>query len=185
MVGEVASRGQLRAAFLRWAVVTVPFLLLLGFTSARLAPSGAENHWYRALAKPTATPPDWVFPVAWSVLYVLLGVALAMVLNARGSRLRGAAIALFAVQLLANLAWTPLFFGLHRIWPAVALIAVLFVLATATAVLFGRIRALAGWLLVPYLAWLVYAGLLAYGIAQLNPAADGLATPPAATQVFG
>lgn len=185
MVGEIASRGQLRAAFARWAVVTVPFLLLLGFTSARLAPSGAENHWYQALAKPAGTPPDWVFPVAWSLLYVLMGLAVAIVLNARGSRLRGPALVLFAVQLVVNLAWTPLFFGLHEVWPAVAVIAVLFVLAAATTIVFGRVRSLAGWLLVPYLAWLVYAGLLAYGIASLNPGAGSLAPPPAATQVIG
>ena len=185
MVGEIASRGQLRAAFARWAVVTVPLLLLLGFTSARLAPSGAQNHWYQALAKPAATPPDWVFPVAWSLLYILMGLALAIVLNARGSRYRAPAIVLFVVQLILNLAWTPLFFGLHKVWPAVAVIAVLFVLATVTTVLFGRVRSLAGWMLVPYLAWLVYAGLLSYGVAVLNPGADTLARPGIATQVIG
>ena len=185
MVGEIASRGQLRAAFARWAVVTVPFLLLLGFTSARLAPAGAENHWYQALVKPVGTPPDWVFPVAWTLIYILMGLALAIVLNARGSRFRGPAIALFAVQLVVNLLWTPLFFGLHKVWPAVAVIALLFVLATATTMLFGRVRSLAGWLMVPYLAWLVYAGLLAYGIAQANPDAGSLARPGTATQVIG
>jgi hypothetical protein len=100
---EIASKGQLRLAFLRWAIVTVPFILLLGFASARIAPTGAENLWYQMLEKPAQTPPDWAFPVAWAVIYVLMGLALAMIINARGSTLRGPALVLFAVQMGANL----------------------------------------------------------------------------------
>jgi tryptophan-rich sensory protein len=100
---EIASKQQLRLAFMRWAVVTVPFILLLGFTSARIAPSGSANSWYAALVKPAETPPDWVFPVAWTTLYILLGIALAMIIHARGSRLRGPATVLFAVQMAVNL----------------------------------------------------------------------------------
>src|SRR3546814_4550857 len=74
---EIASRAQLRLSFLRWAVVTVPLVLFLGFLSGRLVPSGSENEWYAALAKPSMTPPGWMFPVAWTILYVLEGVALA------------------------------------------------------------------------------------------------------------
>ena len=85
---EIATKGQLRWAFLRWAMVTVPLIVLLGFVSSRLAPSGDTSPWYRALAKPALNPPGWVFPVAWSALYVLIGLALAMILNARCSRCR-------------------------------------------------------------------------------------------------
>jgi hypothetical protein len=87
-VRELASKQQLRMALLRWAVVTVPFILLLGFTSARSVPTGAENHWYQALVKPPQTPPDWAFPIAWIVIYALMGLALAMVIHARGSTVR-------------------------------------------------------------------------------------------------
>jgi len=87
---------------MRWAVVTVPFILLLGFTSARLVPSGSDSSWYRALVKPEQTPPDWAFPAAWTAIYILLGLALAMIIHARGSRLRGPAITVFAVQMVAN-----------------------------------------------------------------------------------
>ena len=85
---EIASKGQLRLAYLRWAIVTVPFVLLLGFASGRLFPSGEENSWYQMLVKPAETPSGWVFPVAWTALYLLLGLALAMIVNARGSRRR-------------------------------------------------------------------------------------------------
>ncbi|WP_423602215.1 TspO/MBR family protein [Sphingomonas sp. MS122] len=180
---EIASKGQLRLAFLRWAIVTVPFILLLGFASGRLFPSGEANLWYQMLQKPAETPPGWVFPVAWTALYVLLGLALAMIINARGSRLRGPALALFGVQMAANLAWSPLFFGFHQVSAALLLIGAIFVLALATAILFGRIRKGAAWLMVPYLAWLGFAGVLNYKIDQLNPNAETLVPGQSAPQM--
>ena len=180
---EIASRGQLRLAFLRWAIVTVPFILLLGFTSARFAPTGAQNPWYAALAKPAGMPAEWAFPVAWSVLYVLLGLALAMVINARGSRFRAPAIVAFAVQMVANLIWAPLFFGAHQVTGAMIVVGVLFVLVLVTTLLFGRVRAGAAWLMVPYLAWIVYAGLLLYQIDRLNPDASGLVSSRTTDQI--
>uniref|UniRef100_UPI003F68B6EC tryptophan-rich sensory protein n=1 Tax=Sphingomonas bacterium TaxID=1895847 RepID=UPI003F68B6EC len=92
-MGGIASAGQLRASFARWAVVTVPLVLLIGFASGRSVPAGARNAWYLALAKPPLTPPDWLFPVAWTLIYVLLGLAVATVLNARGARWRWPAVA--------------------------------------------------------------------------------------------
>ena len=181
---EIASKQQLRLAFMRWAVVTVPFILLLGFTSARLAPSGSANSWYAALVKPAETPPDWAFPAAWTTIYILLGLALAMIIHARGSRLRGPAISLFAVQMVVNLIWSPLFFGMHQVTWALITIGVLFVLAFATTMLFGRIWAGAAWVLVPYLAWLVYAGLLTYRISELNPGAETLVPSSSTSQII-
>lgn len=180
---EIASKQQLRLAFLRWAIVTVPLILLLGFMSARLVPTGSANAWYAALIKPAQTPPDWAFPLAWTTIYILLGLALAMIINARGSRLRGPAIALFAVQMIVNLIWTPLFFGAHQIFWALIVIVVMFLLALATTLLFGRIRAGAAWLIVPYLAWLVVAGILTFQIHRLNPHGDTLVPSSSTTQI--
>lgn len=180
---ELASRRQLRLAFLRWAVVTVPFILLLGFTAARLAPTGAQNRWYAALVKPAATPPDWAFPVAWIVIYILLGLALAMIVNARGSKLRAPAIALFALQLAVNLVWSPLFFGMHQVGWALGVIAAMFVLTAATTAVFARIRTTAAWLLVPYLLWIVFAGYLTWQIMALNPGAETLDPSGTVTQI--
>ena len=180
---EIASKGQLRLAYLRWAVVTVPFILLLGFASARLVPSGSQNSWYAALTKPENMPPEIAFPVAWTIIYVLMGLALAMVINARGSRLRGPAIILFAIQMAANLAWAPVFFGMHQVGTALIILGVLGVLVLATILLFGRIRMGAALLLLPYLAWICYAAFLLYQIDALNPNAGGVVSQRSSAQI--
>ncbi|MEG3089694.1 TspO/MBR family protein [Sphingomonas sp. PB4P5] len=180
---EIASKQQLRLAYLRWAVVTVPFILLLGFASARLVPMGSDNLWYKALVKPAATPPDWAFPVAWTTLYILMGLALAMIIHARGARLRGLAIGLFAVQLVINLIWSPLFFGAHQVFAALIVIGVMFAAALATTLVFGRIRSAAAWLMVPYLAWLVCAAILNFQVHRLNPDAATLVPSSTTTQI--
>lgn len=181
-MGEVASREQLRLSFARWAVVTVPLVLLLGFASGRMVPAGSGNGWYAGLAKPWGTPPDWMFPVAWGTIYVCLGLAAALVLNARGARGRWAGLALFAGTLAAALAWMPVFFGAHRVGLALAVALVMLALGTATAVLFGRVRRPAGWLVVPFLVWTAYAAVLTWRIDRLNP---HLAPDGSRTQIIG
>ncbi|MGJ3649091.1 TspO/MBR family protein [Sphingomonas sp. GlSt437] len=171
-------------AFFRWAVVTVPFMLLLGFTSARSVPVGADNAWYQALVKPAHLPPDWVFPVAWTVLYALMGLALAQVINAQGSRLRTPALILFAVQLVPNLIWTPLFFGAHQVVWSLVTIGAMGVLALVTTGLFFRVRIVAALLMVPYLAWIGFAGYLTAEINRLNPNAATLVPSSVSSQMI-
>lgn len=182
-MSELASKGQLRSGFLRWAVVMVPLILLLGFGAGRIVPAGSENAWYQALAKPDVRPPDWAFPVAWTTIYILLGFAVSIVLNARGARGRGMAIVLFVAQMIVNLIWTPLFFGAHQVSASLIVIIVMFVLALATTFAFGRIRTVSAWLMVPYLAWLVIATALTWQIDRMNPDAETLAPPAASTQI--
>ena len=183
-MGGIASKSQLRMSFLRWAVVTVPAVLLLGFAIGRAFPAGDENAWYTALAKPALTPPDTAFPIAWTTIYILLGLALAIVLNARRARGRGPAILLFAVMFTLTLAWTPLFFGAHRVGAATLLIGAMVLVGIATAFAFGRIRLLAAWLLVPYLVWISFAGVLTWRIGQLNPGAESLVPSARTTQML-
>jgi benzodiazapine receptor len=172
---EIASPSQLRAALARWALVTVPGINLLGFISARFSMSGESNPWFAALVKPALYPDPIVFPIVWTTLYVLMGLALAMVLSARGARGRGLAVGLFALHMLANLAWSPLFFAAHQITWALADIAVMALSLLAVIVAFARVRPLAAWLLVPYLAWVLFASVLNWQVLELNPAADGMA----------
>lgn len=179
---ELASKQQLRMSFLRWAMVTVPAVLLLGLLAGATA-SGADNAWYQMLAKPALTPPDWVFPAVWTALYILLGLALAMVLNARGAPGRGIAVLLFVAELLINLTWNPIFFGAHHVLMALVLIVAMLLIGLAAAITFGRIRAAAGWLMVPYLAWLCFAAVLTWGIHSLNPDADALVPSAGSTQI--
>ncbi len=183
-MSELASKSQLRWAFLRWAVVVVPLVLLLGFASASLVPMGSSNRWYQALVKPEITPPDWLFPVAWSALYVLMGLAVSLIIHARGARLRGQAIALFVAQLAVNLVWSPIFFGAHQVFNALLVIGVMFALALAATLAFGRIRSVAAWLMVPYLVWIVFAGVLNFRIHQLNPNAETLVPSATSTQIL-
>ncbi|HJQ18042.1 MAG TPA: TspO/MBR family protein [Allosphingosinicella sp.] len=170
----IASRSQLRMSFLRYALVTVPLVLLLGLVSARVSGSGSENPWFAALAKPAIMPPGWAFPVAWTLLYILLGFALAMILHARGARGRCLAVGVFVVQMILNYAWSPLFFGLHKVVPALGVIVAMLVLSALATILFVRIRKLAALLMLPYLAWLAFAATLNYQIMALNPNAEAL-----------
>lgn len=183
-MGEIASAGQLRMSYLRWAVVTVPLILFFGFLSGWLAQSGEENAWYAALVKPDLTPPGWLFPVTWTSLYILLGLAIAMILNARGARLRGVGIALFVMQMVLNLAWAPLFFGAHQVTAAFWLIVFMLGISIATTLVFARMRKAAAWLMVPYMVWISFAGMLTLGIDRLNPNAEALVPAGARTKIL-
>jgi tryptophan-rich sensory protein len=158
---------------MRWALVLVPAVLLLGMLSGQLAGSSADNPWFAALVKPALYPAPAVFALVWTVLYILMGLSLAMVAAARGAAWRTAALAVFAVQLALNLAWSPLFFGWHQILPALALLVVLDLAVIATIVLFRLVRPVAALLLLPYLAWILFATVLNWQFHIANPEADG------------
>lgn len=162
----LASRGQLRASFIRWALFTVP-LCLLGVIPGRVW--NAQSAWYAALDKPAIMPPAIWFGLVWTTLFVLMGLALALVCAAWGARGRTAAIVAFAVQFLVNLAWTPVFFGLHDIRAALIVLIVLDVLVVITIALFWRVRRLAALLLVPYLVWIAFATFLNSEYLRANP----------------
>lgn len=182
-MNQLASSGQLRASLLRWSLVCVPLVVLLGFVSGKLGGSGPDNPWFAALEKPDIYPPPATFGVVWSLLYVMMGLALAMVCAARGAAGRRIAIAAFVVQLALNLAWTPLFFALHEITRALYLLFVLDVAVLITVVLFWRVRRGAALLLLPYLAWVCFATALNWQFLALNPDADGMPTANAVTRV--
>lgn len=179
----LASRAQLRASFIRWALFIVPVVLLLGFLAGQVAGSGPGNPWFDALEKPAIFPPPMWFGIVWSVLYVMMGIALAMVCAAWGARGRTAAIVAFVVQFALNLAWTPLFFGQHEMTAALVLLVVLDIAVIVTIALFWRVRPKAGLLLLPYLAWILFATVLNWQFLQLNPAADGADASGAAARI--
>ena len=180
---ELASSGQLRAAFLRWALFLVPGMLLLGFVSSMVSGSGPGNPWFDGLAKPAIYPPPQVFGIVWSVLYAMMGLAVAVIMSARGAWGRGQAVIAFVVQLLINLAWSPMFFAAHQITGALVVIAVLDVAVIVTIWLFWRVRPLAGALMLPYLAWILFATLLNWQFLEANPLADGQRGAPAVQRI--
>ena len=113
----------------------------------------------------------------------MMGLALAMVASARGARGRKIAIAAFAVQFALNLAWSPLFFAAHQITGGLILLAVLDVAVVLTIVLFQRVRPVAALLLLPYLAWILFATYLNWEFRTANPGADGQEVSGAVTRV--
>jgi tryptophan-rich sensory protein len=131
-----------------------------------------ESAWYRSLTLPALQPPGALFGIAWSILYALMGFAAARLLVASPSPERARALLWFAVQLLLNLAWSPVFFGAEAIFPALLLIGAVLVTATLATVAAGRVDRFAPWLLLPYLVWLGFAFGLNWRIWVLNsPAA--------------
>jgi benzodiazapine receptor len=179
----IASQSQLRMSFLRYALFTVPAVLLLGTLSGRLSNSGYGNAWFDALTKPGFMPPGWAFGAAWTILYILLGLSLAMLLHARGAIGRERAVGLFVFQLALNFSWSPVFFLLHRPSIALSIIAAMVVLTAALTVLLMKVRPLAALLLFPYLAWLLFAAALNYQIVALNPGAETLAPAGTSTDI--
>ena len=153
---------------LRLPFISALVVLLLGLASGWLSGSGYGNAWFDLLTKPSFMPPGWVFPIAWTTLYILIGIAFGLILETK-SPLRSRAILLFVAQLLLNYAWSPVFFGLHQPLRALAIIVLMVILTGLTALDFHRIRPLAAWLLLPYIAWLVFASVLNGTIAALNP----------------
>lgn len=170
---QIASNAQLRAVILRWALFTVPLCLGLGFLSARAAGSVPDNPWFAMLDKPALYPAPIVFPIVWSALYVLMGVALALIVAARGARGRWLAVGAFAVQLSLNLAWSPVFFAAHRLTLSLMIIYALIVVLGVTILLAWRVRRMAAALLLPYLLWVCFASFLNLQFLQLNAGADG------------
>jgi tryptophan-rich sensory protein len=124
--------------------------------------------WYQTLVKPAFNPPDWVFGPVWTVLFVLMALAAALVWRHGPVPGRRPAIAWFLAQLALNLSWTCLFFGLQQVGLALLCLILLWFAIAATLWEFRRSDRLAGWLLAPYLAWVSFAGILNLAIWRLN-----------------
>jgi translocator protein len=180
---ELASQGQLRAGLLRWALVLVPGMVLVGLLSGAFAGSTASNPWFVALTKPSLYPPPALFGIVWTILYALMGLATAIIITARGAWGREHAIIAFVVQLLLNLGWSPLFFAAHQITWALGLIVALDIAVIVTIWLYWRVRPIAGMLLLPYLAWILFATVLNYQFLVANPDADGKSAPAASQRI--
>ena len=160
-----------RRPWWKYALVTVPAIVLAGSASGWLSGSGYGNPWFDGLTKPSFMPPGWTFGAAWTTLYTMMGVALAMILAEPPSDRRPTALMLFFAQLALNFAWSPIFFAGHDIRLAAMVLFVMAVIAAVAARQFYRLRPLAGLLMTPYLAWLCFAAALNAAIDRLNPGA--------------
>lgn len=125
--------------------------------------------WYAGLAKPSWTPPPYVFPIAWTTLYVMMAIAFWRLWDrVAPSDARRRAIIFFATQLVLNAIWSPVFFGWHGVRTGLAIIILMAMFIAATIVSTVRIDRLAAALLVPYLGWVLYASTINAGVVALN-----------------
>ena len=154
------SRSALHPALV-YALSIIAVIAVGGLIGTSIGP----DDWYRSLAKPSFNPPAWVFAPVWTLLYVFIGIAFARTyLRDPG----GPAMKVFIVQMLLNWSWTPLWFGLHWMWTAFAVISALWLSIIAFIWLVRRNDPLSAALFLPYLAWVSFAGLLNATVAAMN-----------------
>jgi translocator protein len=152
------------------------FLVLAGFLAASFAvaavggafTSAGMPDWYMSLEKPVFNPPSWVFGPVWTALYVMMAVAAWLVWKRAGFGGATTALTLYFVQLALNLAWSGIFFALRAPGWALLEIVILWLAIATTARFFFRHSTAAGWLMVPYLAWVSFAAALNAAIWHLN-----------------
>jgi tryptophan-rich sensory protein len=158
--------AQSRAQSSPWA----PWLIAIAAVSLTLAAGAlfAPGDWYETLRKPSWQPPGWVFGPVWTSLYVMLGVALALLLKTAASAERQHALIWFAIQLVLNAAWTPLFFGLQSPVLAFINICLLWGAMLISIMAAFRVSTASAWLQVPTLIWVSFALVLNGVIVAMN-----------------
>ncbi|MCV2863231.1 tryptophan-rich sensory protein TspO [Albidovulum sediminicola] len=144
--------------------IFVIFLLACG-AAAATGVIFKPGTWYEALKKPAWTPAKWVFPVVWTTLYILMAWAASRIAVLPEN---GVAMAFFAAQLALNTLWTPVFFGAHRIGLGLVVLVTLVVVVALTVRAFFAIDWIAGFVMLPYLAWLGVAAALNFWIWRHN-----------------
>lgn len=142
--------------------------ILICFAAAGTGVFVSTDGWYAGLIKPSWNPPAWIFAPVWSVLYLIMAVAAWLVWREGGWKRQWPVLSLFLLQLLLNALWTPVFFGWHRPDLAFALILALGVVLKMTIFFFLRVKKMAGFLLLPYSAWVSFAAVLNFAIWRLN-----------------
>jgi tryptophan-rich sensory protein len=149
------------------------WLVLAGFIGACFAAAalggaataGSARDWYSMIAKPSWTPPSWIFGPVWTALYAMMAAAGWLVWR----RARWcSALVWFAAQLALNAMWSPVFFGMHRIGLALVNIVLLWWAIAGTTAAFWKVSRIAGWLLAPYWLWVSFATVLNLAIWRLN-----------------
>ena len=161
----------------------IDWVILAGFGLAAMAAASTgavykPGRWYEGLSKPGWTPPNWLFPLAWLVLYILIvisawRVATALAAGAFAAEtaaLAAAGLAFWAAQMTLNALWSPLFFGIRRPGAALVCLVFMWLAILGTILCFAQVDGVAAAILVPYLIWTSYAGALNVSILRRNGA---------------
>ena len=120
------------------------------------------------IAQPPLSPPSWIFPIVWTILYTLMGIGAARVSLAPKSKERSLGLNLFVIQLIVNFFWSPIFFNAQAFGTALLWLILLWLLVLAMILVFRKVDKSAGNIQIPYLLWLTFAAYLNYGVWQLN-----------------
>lgn len=128
----------------------------------------AVQSWYQTIYRPTWNPPSWLFGPVWTLLYILMGVALYLVWSKKQTKGKNLAMSIFLVQLILNAFWSVIFFGLGNFWFAFVEIVFLWLFIVLTIAQFWKINKTASLLLLPYILWVSFAAFLNFTIATLN-----------------
>lgn len=142
----------------------IPFIVFV-FAAAASGALFMPGAWYAALNKPTWTPPDWLFPIAWTVLYLMIAVAGWLAWWAEGV---GTAVAIWGIGLILNALWSYLMFGRHDIFAALIDVAGLWLAVAVFIVATWGSEPRAAYLFMPYLAWVSFAGALNFAVWRMN-----------------
>lgn len=145
-------------------IICIAIPLGVGILSALLSGGGMET--FEMLRKPSLSPPGWLFPVVWTALYILMGIASYLVLTS--GKPSKTALTFYGIQLIFNFFWSIIFFGMGAYLFAFVWLVILWLLIIITAVLFYRISKPAGYLMLPYILWVTFAGYLNLSIYLLN-----------------
>jgi tryptophan-rich sensory protein len=149
-------------------IIAIAIPLAVGFNSGFFTVTGTGS-WYQTINKPSWNPPNWIFGPVWTMLYILMGIALFLVWKSGvQSPLKKAAITFFTIQMTLNFFWSLIFFNQHQIGWAFAEIIALWLMILLTIFAFARVNNTAAWLLVPYISWVSFAAILNYTIWNLN-----------------
>lgn len=147
-------------------IVSILISLGIGGLSAFLTKDSMPI--YSAINRPALSPPPELFPIVWTVLFVLMGIAAGIIWCSNGRQI-DSALLFYGAQLVFNFCWTLIFFNFRAYLAAFIWLCLLLVLIGITMIKFFRIKKTAGWLLLPYFAWVCFAGYLNFMIWQLNP----------------
>lgn len=139
----------------------------VGFLSGWLSREGQDIYNVTAV-KPAITPPDWVFPVVWIILFALMGISAARVSLTPASKERSRGLNLFTSQLIVNFFWPLFFFNLQAFEFSLIWLLLLLLLVVLTFLQFRKIDHLSGWVLIPYIVWLIFAVILNWRVSVLN-----------------
>ena len=150
---------------LKALLISVAISLGTGGLAALL--TGAGSDFYESINKPALSPPSWLFPVVWTILYILMGVSAYMIYKSDCASKRRALV-VYASQLAVNFVWSLVFFNAEAFLAAFMLIIALWLLIIAMIALFHKCRPIAAYLQVPYFLWVTFAAYLTWSIYNLN-----------------